>query len=104
MANSGPPRGTVETHEYTAQYFEIIRRHSADVMEPVITGLTEAIGKSPRVMERLTGNIWMAKSKNLGLTVPRVRIFFSIEGNPPDDEHILLLWIEEISTTDEIVG
>jgi hypothetical protein len=104
MANSEPPRETVATDEYTAQYDDIIRRYSADVIEPVITGVIDGIAKNPREMEQLTGSIWMEKSKNLGLTVPRVRVFFSIEGATPETEHILLLFIEEISTTDEIIG
>lgn len=48
--------------------------------------------------------IWMAKSKYLGLTVPRFTVFFSIEGDAPESERILLLWIEEISTAGEISG
>lgn len=62
------------------------------------------MAKSPRAMDQLTGSIWMAKSKYLGLTVPRFTIFFSIEGDAPETEHILLLWIEEIGATEEISG
>src|SRR2546423_15583691 len=105
MANpEPPPREIVETDEYTAQYEELVERHSLDVVGPVLTGVTEGIAKNPRAMEWLTGNIWMAKSKYRGLTVPRFTIFFSIEGTSPDTEQVLLLWIEEISSTDEIMG
>jgi hypothetical protein len=46
----------------------------------------------------------MARSKYLGLTVPRFTIFFSIEGENPESERVLLLMIEENSTTDDIIG
>jgi hypothetical protein len=55
-------------------------------------------------MDRPTGRIWMAKSKSFGLTIPTFTIFFSIEGESAESERILLLWIEENSTTDGIMG
>jgi hypothetical protein len=105
MANSEPPhREVFETDEYTAPYDDIIKRHMLDVVGPVLDGVVEGIAKNPRAMERLTGNIWMEKSKYFGLTVPRFTIFFSIEGDSPQTERVLLLWIEENTTTEEIGG
>ena|ERR1700733_5254569 len=99
-----PPREVVETPEYTANYDDIIEKHSLAVVGPILTGLIEGIAKNPRAMDRTTGHIWMAKSKALGLTIPTFTIFFSIESESTDNEQILLLWIEENSTTDEIMG
>jgi hypothetical protein len=98
------PREYTETPEYTAQYDELIERHSLAVIGPILTGLIEGIAKNPRAMDRTTGRIWMTRSKSLGLTIPTFTIFFSIEGEGPESEQILLLWIEENSTTEEITG
>jgi hypothetical protein len=99
-----PPREVMETPEYTANYDEIVERHSLAVIGPVLTGLIEGIAKNPRAMHRTTGRIWMTKSKSLGLTIPTFTIFFSIEGESTESEQILLLWIEENSAADEIMG
>ncbi len=99
-----PPREVVETPEYTAQFDEIIARHSLDVVGPILAGLVEGIAKTPRALDRLTGSIWMARSDPVGLTVPTFTIFFSIEGSNPESERVLLLWIEENSTIGEITG
>jgi hypothetical protein len=105
MASSEPPpREVVETEEYTAQYDDIVAKYTVDVIGPILTGLIEGIAKNPRAMEQLTGNLWMVRSKDFGLTIPRFTVFFSIEGANPEDEKILLLWIEENKTTDEIIG
>jgi len=99
-----PPREVTETLEYTAEYDEIVERHSVEVIGPVLTGLIEGIAKNPRALNRVTGRIWMTRSKSLGLTIPTFTIFFSIEGESPESEHILLLWIEENSSVEEIMG
>jgi hypothetical protein len=101
MSNEPAPREVVET---TAQFDAIIARHSLEVIGPVLTGVIEGIAKSPRAFDRVTGNIWMTRSSSLGLTIPTFTIFFSIEGEAPEGERVLLLWIEENNTVEEITG
>jgi hypothetical protein len=43
-----PPREIFETLEYTAQFDEIVARHTLDVVGPILTGLVEGIAKTPR--------------------------------------------------------
>ncbi len=99
-----PPREVLETPEYTAQFDDIIGAYSIEVIGPVLTGLIEGIAKNPRAMDHVTGSMWMARSKSLGLTIPTFTIWFSIEGEGPESERVLLLWIEENKTSDEIMG
>ena len=44
----------------------------------------------------------MRKNRSLGLTIPTFRIFFQIENEGKEGERVLLCWIEETSTADEI--
>ncbi|MGH9721462.1 MAG: hypothetical protein ACRD8O_14730 [Bryobacteraceae bacterium] len=109
MANEPVPREVIETEEYSAQFDDIIARHSLEVIGPVLTGVIEGIARTPRAFDRATRSIWMTKSNSLGLTIPTFTIFFSIEGNPesegsPERERVLLLWIEENNPVDEITG
>jgi hypothetical protein len=99
-----PRRELIETLEYSAECDEILKRHSFEVIGPVLAGLVEGISKNPRALDRVTGNIWKMRSKSLGLTIPTFTIFFSIEGESSESERILLLWIEENSALDEILG
>jgi hypothetical protein len=93
-----------ETEEFTAQFDEIVQRHSREVIVPVLTGLLDGIARSPQSFEKTTWNTRLARSDSLGLTIPTFRIVFQILDEGQDSEYVLLLWIQEDSTFDEIVG
>lgn len=91
-----------ESSEFSAQYDSIMEKHSVSVIGPVIDGLLWGIASGPKGYDKVTWNIRMGRSDNLGLTIPQVTIFFSIENEDQSDEHILLLWIEELGSIDEL--
>jgi hypothetical protein len=93
-----------EADEFTAQYDAIVQRHSRDVIEPVLIGVMDSIAKDPHAFGKTTWNTRLAKSDNLGLTIPTFKIVFQIEDEGKDSEYVFLLWIQEDSTFDEIVG
>ncbi len=88
-------RTLVETPEYTAQRDAIVSKYSEEVLGPPLTGLLWGIATNPDQYDKVTAHIYRALSRSLGLTIPVVRIFFGIE-NKGDNEHVMLLWIEEI--------
>src|SRR5436309_560651 len=97
-------RELLETLEFTAQFDEIVQRHSREVIVPVLTGLLDGIARNPQSFERTTWNVRLARSDSLGLTISTIRIVFQILDEGEGSEHVLLLWIQEDSTFDEIVG
>ena len=97
-------RGFVETEEFTAQFDEIVQRHSREVIVPVLTGLLDGIARNPQSFEKTIWHTRLARSDSLGLTIPTFRIVFQILDEGQDSEHVLLLWIQEDTTFDEIVG
>ena len=103
MADGPRYRTLQETDEFSAQYDELIQKHSASAMGPVLDGLLWGIASNPRGYDGVAWRYRVAKNDTLGLTIPKVRIFFSIEREDQQDEYVLLLWIEEISATDEIL-
>jgi hypothetical protein len=42
-----PPREVMETSEYTANYDDIVERHSLAVVGPILTGLIERHSEKP---------------------------------------------------------
>src|SRR5260370_29388823 len=100
-------RELLQTLEFTAQFDEVVQHHSRDVIEPVLTGLLDGIARSPQSFSRTIGNWRLARSDSLGLTIPTFRIVFEILDEGKEDSErciILLLWIQEDSTFDEILG
>ena len=102
MADGPRYRTLRETQEFTAQYDEIVAKHSLAVLGPVLDGIRWGIASNPKGYDRVTWNIREARNDTLGLTIPMLRIFFSIEKEDQEDENVLLLWIEEIGTTSEL--
>ncbi len=102
MADGPHYRTLRETPEFTAQYDEIVAKHSLGVIGPVLDGIRWGIASNPKGYDRVTWNIREARNDTLGLTVPMLRIFFSIEKEDQEDENVLLLWVEEIPTTNEL--
>jgi hypothetical protein len=92
-----------ELPEYTAQCDSLIAKYSEGVIGRVLLGLLWGIATHPREYERGTWNMRVAKSASLGLTIPTFRIFFQIQNEGQQDEHILLCWIEESGTTEEVI-
>lgn len=97
-------RELVETEEFTAQFDEIVQRHSREVIVPVLAGLLDGIARSPKSFEKTTWRTRLAKSDSFGLTIPTFSIVFNIENEGEDNEYVLLLWIQENATFNEIIG
>jgi hypothetical protein len=66
-------------------------------------GLLWGIATNPRAYDKTTWAIYQAKSRSLGLVSPTFRILFQIQNEYEDNEQVLLLWIEEMSATEEIL-
>jgi hypothetical protein len=97
-------RELIETAEFSAQFDAIVKRHSANVIVPVLTGLLDGIAKNPQVFGKTSWNTSLARSDSLGLTIPTFRIVFQIQDEGKDTECVLLLWIQEDSAFEEITG
>lgn len=96
-------RTLVELPEYTAQCDSLIAKYSEDVIGRVLLGLLWGIAANPQAYDRTTWNVRIAKSASLGLTIPTFRIFFQIQNEGKEDEQVLLCWIEETGTTEEVI-
>ena len=97
-----PGHHMVELPEFTAQFESIISKYSEEVIGPVLRGLLWGIATNPQAYSRTTGRIYIAKSRSLGLTIPTFLVLFQIENEGKEDEQVLLCWIEETNTIDEI--
>ena len=102
MSDQHRYRTLVEAPEYTAQFDDILSRHSINVIAPVLAGLAWGIATNPRAYSRTISNLYVAKSRSLGLTIPTFMILFQIQNEGEENEQVLLCWIEEISTAEEI--
>jgi hypothetical protein len=92
----------VELPEYTAQYDAIIAKYSLDIIGPVLDGLLWGIHTNPRAYDLTLWNLRIAKSRWLGLTIPTFMILFQIANENSEDEYVLLCWIEETNTIEEM--
>jgi hypothetical protein len=92
----------VEMPEYTAQYDSIVSKYSLNVIGPVLDALLWGIHTNPLAYDLTLQNFRIAKSRSLGLTIPTFMVIFQIQNEDQEDEHILLCWIEETSTLDEM--
>jgi hypothetical protein len=95
-------RSLVELPEYTAQFDSILARYSDDVIGPVLAGLLWGIATRPQAYGRATWDVRIAKSSSLGLTIPTFRIFFQLQNEGKENEQVLLCWIEETSSIEEM--
>ena len=92
-----------ETEEFSGEIDEIVKRHSREVILPVLSGMIDGIAKNPRAFGRTSWNTCIAKSDPLGLTIPTFSIVFQIQHEGEKDEYVLLLWIRENDPTDDIM-
>jgi hypothetical protein len=92
----------VQLPEYTAQFDAIIAKYALDIIGPALDGLLWGVHTNPRAYDVTIWKFRVAKSAWLGLTIPRFRIFFQIANENENDEHILLCWIEEMSSIEEM--
>jgi hypothetical protein len=104
MADGPVYRTLQETPEFSAQYDALIEKYSVNVIGPVLDALFWGITSNPKGYDGVAWRIRVAKNDILGLTIPRFRIFFSIEREGNEDEYVLLLWIEDMPVTEEIIG
>lgn len=93
----------VETEEYSAQCDALLGRYSFQVLQPILDGLQWGIATNPQAYDRTTWDTRQAISRDLGLTIPRIKIIFQIQNEGLEDEQILLLWIEDMSSLSEIM-
>jgi hypothetical protein len=93
-----------ETEEFSGQIDSIVKRHSRDVILPVLSGIFDGISRNPRAFDRTTWNTRIAKSDPLGLTIPTFTIVFQMQNEGEKDEYVLLLWIRENDPTDELLA
>ena len=68
------------------------------MLEAALMGLLWGIATNPERYGKVTANIWLARSRSFHQEHPSLKIFFGI----PNEKEILLMWIEEISGTEEI--
>lgn len=103
MADPERYRTLAETEEFSAQYDHIVGRYSEDVVGPPLSGLLWGIAANPKAYQQVTWLIRRARSRSLGLTVPVFEILFSIENEGQESESVLLLWIQEVSATEDLL-
>jgi hypothetical protein len=89
MADEPRFRTLIEQPEYTLQLASIVARYSADVIEPVVRGLLWGIASNPKGYGKTTWNIYQARSRQFGLTVPALRLFFGFKDET--EEEVVLL-------------
>jgi hypothetical protein len=74
MAEKPAYRTLVEADEYTAQLSHLEARYSREVLEAALMGLLWGMATNSEQYDKVTWNIYAAKSRPLNLT--RFRIFF----------------------------
>ena len=99
MAESPRYRTLAEAPEYQAQAESLAQVFSDETLEAALLGILWGIATNPEQYDRVTWNIRVAKSRSFDAEHPCFRMFFEIV----DDDKVLLLWIEEIGGTEEIV-
>jgi hypothetical protein len=101
MPDQRRQRTLVETPEFTAQFDDLIRRHSDALIGPPLAAAMWGIATNPQAYSRVIGTIRIAKTRSLGLAVPALRIFFQILDESAPDERVLLCFIEEDSGAED---
>ncbi len=91
-------RTLIETPEYSAQFALITKRHSVEVIESTLMGIFWGIATNPEKYDKVTWNIYVAKSHSFNPAIPMLKIFFGIE----NENEVLLLWIEEMTGTEQM--
>jgi hypothetical protein len=91
-------RTLVETDEYKAQLYSFVERYSEEIIDAALAGVLWGVASHPERYDRVTGHMYIAKSRSVKPLHPRFRIYFAI----PNENEVLLLWIEELSTVEEI--
>jgi hypothetical protein len=100
MADYQRYRTSREADEFSAQFDSLVARYSQEQMEDWLRGVFWGLTTNAEQYDRVLGRIREAKSSTYDEALrPCFRIFFSIE----DESHILLLWIEEIADTEDIL-
>ena len=77
----------------------LVERYSSDMMDKALAGVFWGMGTDPRQFEKVTWNIYQAKSRPMGLSVPMFKIEF---GMGESDNEVVLMWIEEVARIEEI--
>jgi hypothetical protein len=99
MADHTRFRTLIETAEYTAQLDSIVERHSVDAVESVLMGLFWGIATNPERYDKVTWNIYQAKSRSFNPILPMLKVLFGIK----NENEVLLLWVEEVTDIDVIL-
>lgn len=95
-------RELVEADEFTAQLDDIVQRHSREVIVPVLAAIFDGISRRPSAFPQTLWGTRLARSDSLGLTIPTFRVIFQIQDEGKESEYVLLLWIQEDTTFEEV--
>lgn len=93
-------RTLIETDEYTCQLADIVDRYSVEAIEPTLRGLLWGIAVNPERYDKLIGSWHIAKSRSYSAAIPSLVIYFEIK----NQDEVLLLFIEEMSSFEETFG
>ena len=88
--------------EYTAQFDAIIAKYSAVAVGRILSGLLWGIATNPQAYDQVYWHMRIAKSRSFNPRTPRFTILFHVENEGKPEEQVLLCWIEEASTADEV--
>jgi TolB-like protein len=93
-------RELVETDEYFFQLDYLAQRYSDAVLDAALMAVLWGIATNPDQYDKVTGRIYVAKSRSFRPLCPRLRLFFQLI----DDHRVLMLWIEEIDEEAEEIA
>jgi hypothetical protein len=99
-------RTLIEKDEYSKQLDGLLDRYSAqqDLLEYIINGLLWGIATNPQAYDRTTWRVRWAPSNSFGAKLPAFVIVFQIQNEGLEDEHVLLLWIDELSAIRDVLA
>jgi hypothetical protein len=98
MADGARHRTFVETPEYSGQFESLAQTYSDEVLEDLLRGVFWGLATNAEQFEKVTWNLRRARTTSFHPDDPRFDIFFEIR----DDDTLGLLWIQEISGTDDL--
>src|SRR5437764_15326199 len=99
MADEPRYRTLIETPEYSAQLASITERYSTDLIEATLMGIFWGLATNPEKYDKVTWNIYVAKTESFNPAIPRLKIFFGIQ----NENAVLLLWVEEMSNAEDLL-
>ena|SRR5215467_1083889 len=99
MSDRPTHRTFIWLEEFTQQYDMLAQRYSEEKLAEALRGVLWGIATNPTHYDRVTANIYQAKTRPLGLSVPPFKINF---GMGKSDNKVVMMFIEEVTGTEEI--